>query len=114
MKIVQKHYFAQQDSEVLSQQERLSDWRHQLLDLPEDKLLELVRSMPRLKLIEWLAWNDIHGIFLDEDAISEGYPPLTREQAMMCVFAVVMRNRDGWNGYMGDVNLKDLDLAVSL
>lgn len=93
---------------------RLSDWRYQLMELIDEELLEQVNAMSRTELIEWLAWNDRNGIFLDEDAISEGYPPLTEQEARMCVYAVIMRDEPEWDGYMGEVYLRDMDLAVDV
>lgn len=114
MKNIQRHYYAHCPYPIVPEAERPFDWRYQLMDLPEGDLLDKVQSMTRLELVGWLAWNDVHGIFLDEDAINDGYPILTKEHAATCVFAVVMRNRKGWNGYMGEIDLRDLDLAVSL
>lgn len=72
-----------------------------------------VNAMPREQLIEWLAWNDMHGIFRDEDSTAEGYEPLSKEHAAICVFMVVMRSRKGWDGYMGEIYVRDMSLAVS-
>ncbi|MBD1421634.1 hypothetical protein [Sphingobacterium chuzhouense] len=84
-----------------------------MMELSEDALLKEVNAMSREKLIEWLAWNDVHGLFLDEDSIAEGYEPLKKEHAVICVFVVVMRSREGWNGYMGENYVKDMSLAVN-
>ncbi|MFD2554770.1 hypothetical protein [Sphingobacterium tabacisoli] len=94
--------------------QRDSDWRYQLSELIDEKLLEQVNSMSRPELIEWLAWNDRNGLFLDEDAIAEGYPPLTEQEARMCVYGVIMRDEPEWDSYMGEVYLRDLDLAVDV
>ena len=94
--------------------QRESDWRYQLMELSGEELQKQINSMSRTKLIEWLAWNDQNGIFLDEDSISEGYPPLTEQEARMCVYGVLMRDDQDWDGYMGSVYLKDKDLAVDL
>src|SRR5690606_11001288 len=109
----QKHYYAHHPYPIVREEDRASDWRYQLMELPEDALLEMVNAMPREKVIEWLAWNDVHGIFLDEDSIAEGYKPLTKEHAAICVFVVVMRSRDGWYGYMGKKFVKGMALAVA-
>lgn len=114
MKVIQRHYYSRQPYPIVPETERPFDWRYQLMDLSKDELLKKVQSMTRLDLVGWLAWNDVHGIFLDEDSINEGYPILTKEHATMCVFGVVMRNRKEWDGYMGEIYLKELDLAVSL
>lgn len=83
------------------------------MELSEDALLEKVNAMPRKQLIEWLAWNDVHGVFRDEDSLAEGYEPLSKEHAAICVFVVVMRSRVGWDGNMGEIYVRDMSLAVS-
>lgn len=98
---------------IVPEEQRINDWRYQLMNLPEDVLLKEVNAMPREKLIEWLAWNDVHGVFRDEDSIAEGYEPLTKEEAATCVFVVVMRSREGWDGNMGGIYVRDMLLAVS-
>lgn len=108
-----KHYYAHTPYPIVPEEQRLDDWRYQLMELSEDLLLREIDTMPRKKLIEWLAWNDVHGIFLDEDSIAEGYEPLSKVHAAICVFVVVMRSREGWDGYMGKQYVKDMSLAVS-
>jgi len=36
------------------------------------------------------------------------------EQARMCVYAVIMRNHTDWDGWMGDICLKEVELAVAM
>src|SRR5690606_37191882 len=108
-----KHYYAQCPYPMVPEDQRDHDWRSQLMELSEDALLEKVNAMPREQLIEWLAWNDVHGVFRDEDSIAEGYEPLSKEHAAICVFVVVMRSREGWDGYMGGIYVKAMSLAVS-
>jgi len=108
-----KYYYAHRPYPIVPEEQRFKDWRYQLMDLPEDALLKEVKAMPREKLIEWLAWNDVHGIFCDEDSIAEGYEPLTEEEAATCVYVVIMRSREGWDGNMGGIYVKDISLAVS-
>lgn len=88
-------------------------WEYTLIELHEDKLLEQVNQMSRIELLEWLAWNDRNGIFKDEDAIAEGYTPLSESEARMCVFAVIMRDRPEWDGYMGQIDMRELNIAVA-
>lgn len=104
------HYYAHQPYPVVPEMERSADWRYQLMEFSQRELLIEVRSMERLLLIEWLAWNDVHGIYLDEDCRAEGYPPLTKEHAEMCVYTVIMRETKDWDGYMGDEYVKDVEL----
>src|SRR5690606_40648728 len=58
--------------------------------------LPIFNRLSREQLVEWLAWNDVHGLFSDEDCIAEGLTPLSLEQARMCVYAVIMRNHTNW------------------
>lgn len=108
-----KYYYAHCPYPIVPEKQRFKDWRYQLMDLPEDALLKEVKAMPREKLIEWLAWNDVHCVFRDEESLAEGYEPLSKEHAAICVFVVVMRSREGWDGYMGKQYVKDMSLAVS-
>lgn len=110
---MKKYYYAHRPYPIVPEEQRHHDWRYQLMELSEDTLLKELKAMPREKLIEWLAWNDVHGIFLDEDSIAEGYEPLSKEEAAICVFVVVMRSRKGWDGYMGEIYVRDMLLAVS-
>lgn len=106
-------YYAYRPHPIISEGERADDWRYQLMDLRDELLLSKVTSLPREQLVEWLAWNDVHGIFSDEDCLNEGIPTLSLEQARMCVYAVIMRNKTDWDGFMGDICLKELELAVA-
>ncbi|RZF62208.1 hypothetical protein [Sphingobacterium corticibacterium] len=110
---MKRHLYAHSPYPIVPEEQRTNDWRYQLMELSEDALLKKVNAMPREKLIEWLAWNDVYGIFRDEDSIAEGYEPLSKEHAAICVFVVVMRSREGWDGNMGGIYVKDISLAVS-
>lgn len=110
---MKKHYYAHRPYPIVPAEQRHHDWRYQLMELSEDALLEKVNAMPRKQLIEWLAWNDVHGVFRDEDSLAEGYEPLSKEHAAICVFVVVMRSRVGWDGNMGEIYVRDMSLAVS-
>lgn len=97
---------------IVPESERTDDWRYQIMELNKDELLTRVQDMPRLQLVEWLAWNDVHGIFLDEDCLAEDYPILTKQDAERCVYIVIMRNREDWDGYMGDTDVRDMDFDL--
>lgn len=109
-----RYYRAAQPYPIVPEHERADDWRYQLMELSGEKLIKKLKYMPREKLIEWLAWNDVHGIYKDEDAIAEGYRPLDEQEARMCVYGVLMRDDQNWDGYMGSIYLRDKDLAVDL
>lgn len=111
--IMKIHLNAYRPHPIISESDRPSDWRYQLMELKDDLLLSNINTLSREQLVEWLAWNDVHGLFSDEDCIAEGLTPLSLEQARMCVYAVIMRNHADWDGFMGDICLRDLELAVA-
>lgn len=43
---------------------------------------EEVVKMDRLQMIDVLEWNDRNGTYNDEDSISEGFDPLTKEECI--------------------------------
>ena len=43
--------------------------------------LDILENGTRNDVINWLCWNDRNGCYRDDDAIAEGYDPLTLEQA---------------------------------
>lgn len=71
------HYNNTYQRKILSKTERKSDWRYQIMDLSEKDLINELNQWSRNKMIAWLEWNDPNGIWSDEDAIAENYPPLT-------------------------------------
>lgn len=60
----------------------------------------------REDLLDLLQWNDGNGCYTDKLAKSEGFPPLTKEQAIDMIVAVVSDSiwryddprRKGWSG----------------
>jgi hypothetical protein len=47
--------------------------------------------MSRDQLIEWLIWCDANGVWSDQDAICEGYEPLTLTEAYESVTNIINR-----------------------
>jgi len=43
--------------------------------------LDILENGTRNDVINWLCWNDRNGCYRDDDAIAEGYDPLTLEEA---------------------------------
>jgi hypothetical protein len=43
--------------------------------------IEDLQTFNREQLIEWLCWNDKHGVYRDEDSEIDGFPPITLEEA---------------------------------
>ena len=60
-----------------------------------DLTKEEVLKMDRRSLIKVLEWNDRNGIYSDEDSAAEGYPPITKEEAIEIIF----RQFDFQNNY---------------
>lgn len=77
------------------------DWRYKIMDLPDDELLKEIKSLSRIQLIEWLAWNDRNGIYTDEDSKLELGKILSKREAGEIMFRMLMRDRDDWDGMMG-------------
>ncbi|UIR57431.1 hypothetical protein LZQ00_06330 [Sphingobacterium sp. SRCM116780] len=80
---------------------RNQNWRYQLMDLKDKKLLDKLSVLKRQELIVWLQWNDPNGIYSDSEKINEGLPLLSRHQALAHVYHAVMRDLEEWDGYMG-------------
>lgn len=86
------------------QAERLkyADWRYKIMDLPADELLKEIKIMSRETLIGWLAWNDRNGVYTDEDSKLEFGKILGKREAGEIMFRILMRDREGWDGMMGE------------
>ena len=48
-----------------------------------------VYSRTREQLIDWLLWNDPHGVYTDSDCQNEDYPILTLESARLLVIKAI-------------------------
>lgn len=77
------------------------------MDFPDDKLLKEIQGMSRDALIEWLAWNDRNRIYTDKDSKQEFGNILSRREAGEIMFRMLMRDREGWNGMMGNKFIGD-------
>lgn len=84
-----------------------SDLRYAVMDLPEDKLLVLVRGMGREELIDWLSWNDRNGIYRDEDSLAEFGNVMTKEEGEEIMFRQIMSEREDWDGKMDGRQISD-------
>jgi hypothetical protein len=52
-------------------------------------IVSQVYSRTREQLIDWLLWNDPHGVYTDSDCQAEDYPPITLEIARMLVVKAI-------------------------
>lgn len=77
---------------ILSEQERKSDWRYNLMDLDESGLHAELKQMSRETLIEWLEWNDPNGVYSDEDSDNEGMKRLTKNDAEQIIIDKLLRD----------------------
>ena len=53
---------------------------------------ELLSSGTRDDLIRWLCWNDPNGVYMDEDSLAEGKPPLALHSARQIVVDQISRD----------------------
>ena len=60
-----------------------------------DLTKEEVLKMDRRSLIKVLEWNDPNGIYSDDESRAEGYPPITKEEAI----EIICRQFDFQNNY---------------
>ena len=56
---------------------------HEYISTKHDSFvqLDILENGTRNDVINWLCWNDRNGCYRDDDAIAEGYDPLTLEEA---------------------------------
>lgn len=64
------HLYARIPYPIVPESDRVADWRYQLMELSSDALLDRISSLSREQLTEWLAWNDVNGVFLDADCLA--------------------------------------------
>lgn len=69
-------------SKIISEEEKLKHPYYQLMELRGDALEDELNSWSRLDLIEWLCWNDINGVYRDEDSIQEFGNTVSKEEAV--------------------------------
>lgn len=81
---------------------KLQQWRYRIMDFQENDLLQEIKGMSREALIEWLAWNDKNGIYTDKESKQEFGKILSKREGGEIMFRILMRDREGWNGMMGN------------
>jgi len=86
------------------QQQQLKElnWKYRIMDLPAPELLKQIKQMSREHIISWLSWNDRNGVYTDEDSLLELGNVMSKEEGEEIMFRQIMRERENWDGYMGD------------
>ena len=51
--------------------------------------VDQVQYLSLEQLLDWLKWNDGHGIYSDLDSQNEDYPPITLDTARMLVVKAI-------------------------
>ena len=68
-------------------------WFDRLVSMPLAEARKIVEKRSRSHLLEWLQWNDPNGSYSDEMVAHEDYDPLTKEEAVEILMAVVKDER---------------------
>lgn len=63
------------------------------IEIPESELQELIGSLSRTDIIEWLMWNDRNGIYSDESSIREFGQVMTIEEGAEIMLRQAEENR---------------------
>ncbi len=66
---------------------------HFLGSLSKQGLIQIVNSMSRTDIIEWLTWNDPNGIYTDELSYKELGNLMSREEGMEILIRQIEENR---------------------
>lgn len=61
----------------------------QTVDDYQSLTVNQVQYLTREQLIDWLLWNDPHGVYTDSDCQNEDYPILTLESARLLVIKAI-------------------------
>lgn len=85
---------------LFTEPQKHQDVRYIVMDLPENELLNVVRSMSRQELIAWLSWNDSNGVYRDEDSMAEFGNVMTKAEGEEIMFRQIMSEREDWDGTM--------------
>ena len=66
----------------INYEEKLRHPYYKIMDLSRDKLVVELKNWSRLKLIDWLSWNDKNGIYKDDESLDEIGNILDKEEAI--------------------------------
>lgn len=64
-------------------------WLDMLVALPLTQAKKVIEARSRESLLRWLQWNDPNGSYTDALVAHEDYDPLTKEEAVAILLAVV-------------------------
>ncbi|WP_282148517.1 hypothetical protein [Algibacter lectus] len=77
----------------ISEEEKLGHPYYQIMELKKEELKGELNSWSRLKLIDWLSWNDRNGVYRDEDSIDELGNVLGKKEAIEIMSRQILENQ---------------------
>jgi len=77
----------------ISNEEKLRHPYYKIMELNKEELQLELNSWSRLKLIDWLSWNDRNGIYKDEDSLAEMGNILGKEEAIEIMSRQILENQ---------------------
>ncbi|MNH99055.1 hypothetical protein D3C73_518110 [compost metagenome] len=102
-----KQILAHQLPKILAMESHRKDWRYQLMSLKDKTLFDRLTLMKRQELLAWLQWHDNAGTYADHDCVRRGIPLFTKVGALTAAYQRIMREHEGWDGYMGTEYIRD-------
>lgn len=67
---------------------------HRVAELPKEELEKEISTWTREQLIDWLSWNDPHGIYKDEDSLAELGNLMTIEEGREIMLRQIEEGRE--------------------
>ena len=64
-----------------------------LIELSDTELADVVSTLSRHDIIEWLVWNDRNGVYSDEDSLREFGAVMTKDEGLEILLRQVKENR---------------------
>ncbi|SFC88437.1 hypothetical protein [Algibacter pectinivorans] len=77
----------------ISEEEKLKHPYYQIMELKKEELMVELNSWSRLKLIDWLSWNDRNGVYRDEDSLAELGNILGKDEAIEIMSRQILENQ---------------------
>lgn len=77
----------------------MSFWRNnaypfiKVVEISEDELILLLNGLNREDMIEWLMWNDLNGIYSDEQSLREFGNVMSRDEGVEIMLRQAEENR---------------------
>lgn len=62
-------------------------------DLPAERVLNLINTLSRQDIIEWLSWNDHNGIYDDESSLKELGNIMSKEEGIEIMLRQIEESR---------------------